>query len=117
MNSLQHVGILGMKWGRRKARPSGPDKTSSDHKVGVSLKRKKLSEMSNEELRTLTNRLQLEKQYKDLTKTDISSGRKFVSEVLQSAGKQLASKYVAGFLDTGIKGLAEAFSISPGGFS
>lgn len=105
---LKHVGILGMKWGRRKAPgASAPDRTSSDHKVGAALKKKKLSEMSNDELKTLTNRLQLEKQYKELSKKDLSFGQKFVSDVLVGAGKQLASKYVANAGESVIKSLLD----------
>jgi hypothetical protein len=106
-NDLKHVGILGMKWGRRKARSASPDTSSGDHKTSSKLKKKKLSEMSNEELKTLTTRLQLERQYKDLTKADTSAGRKFISEVITGAGKQLASKYVANAGESVIKTIIE----------
>ena len=97
MNDIKHVGILGMRWGRRKGSGSAGSapKVSADHTKAGGLKKKRLSELSNEELKTLTNRLQLEKQYKDLTKQDLSFGQKFVGDVLQNAGKQLAGKYVA----------------------
>lgn len=99
MNYLQHFGILGMKWGRRKSRSGGSDTSSEDHKSASSLKKKKLSEMSNEELKKLTARLQLEKQYKDLTKVELGGGQKFVSDVLQGVGKQIATKYLANIVD------------------
>jgi hypothetical protein len=90
---LKHVGVLGMKWGRRKSR-SESSAPSSDHTTARSLQKKKLSEMSNEDLKKLTARLQLEKQYKDLTKADISGGKKFVADVLQSSAKTIASKFI-----------------------
>lgn len=87
-NELTHFGIPGMKWGIRRKRPSGPDTSSEDHRTASSLKKKKLSEMSNEELKKLTTRLQLEKQYKDLTKVEVDAGRKFMSDVVTGVAKQ-----------------------------
>lgn len=107
MSDLMHIGVLGMKWGRRKARSSGPDTSSADHKSAVQIKRKKLSEMSNDELKKLTTRLQLEKQYKDLSKVDTTPGQKFVSDILQNTGKQLISKWLAGALESGGKTLID----------
>lgn len=109
MADLKHFGIVGMHWGRRKSTKSGTDSSSSDHKTATILKKKKLSEMSNEELKKLTTRLQLEKQFKDLSKSEQSAGQRFVSDVLLGAGKQLASKYVANSAENGIKILSELF--------
>jgi len=103
---LQHWGILGMKWGvrrdraklRRLARQRGDsrewDAPAEDHLRKIALKSKRLSQMSNTELKDFTQRLQLEKQYKELTKKEISKGRKFVNDVLASSGKAVASNYV-----------------------
>lgn len=106
-NTLKHVGILGMRWGRRKGTTTTNNNSSPDHKTAASLKRKKLSNMSNDELKKVTARLQLERQFKDLSKMDMSPGKKFLSEVLQGAGKQLASKYVANAGEAAIKALFE----------
>ena len=95
MDELMHVGILGMKWGRRKSRSGGSDSSSADHKTASSLKGKRLSEMSNEDLKKLTTRLQLEKQFKDLNKKEVGEGQKFVKEVLVGVAKQAATKYLA----------------------
>ena len=112
IDSLYHFGVLGMKWGKRKSQ-SGRTTTSSkkaaaaenqseDHKKKTNLKKKKLSEMSNAELKDLTTRLQLEKQYKDLSKTEVSAGKKFVSDVLTNAAKQTASQYVSKYMSKGV---------------
>lgn len=98
MNSteLQHYGILGMKWGvrrRSKRAPEKPVKVSSDHAKAVSLKRKKVSEMSNDELQTLTRRMNLEAQYANLTVTKKSKGRQFAEAYLSKFGKKVADHY------------------------
>lgn len=102
-NSLMHWGIAGMKWGVRRntsSKSSRPD--SEDHKTAKSLRGKKVREMSNDELKKLTTRLQLEKQFKDLSSSDVSPGQRFIQEVISNAGKQLASKYVANAVETGV---------------
>lgn len=109
--SLIHWGIPGMKWGVRRR---GPNETSTgrpqsqDHITTKSLRKKHVSEMTNEELKKLTTRLQLEKQLKDLSASDVSFGQKFVQEVLGNACKQLAAKYVATAVE---KGLPELLKI------
>lgn len=99
-NSLMHYGVLGMRWGRRKGRASVS--VSSDHETATALKKKHLSEMSNDELKKLTARLQLEKQYKDLSKKEVSAGQKFVTDTLQNIGKNLISDYAKRYLTVGI---------------
>lgn len=94
-NELQHFGILGMKWGRRKSRSGGVDTSSEDHRAVSSIKKKRVNEMSNDELKKLTARLQLEKQYSDLTKKETNIGVKIVTDILLNTGKQVASKYLA----------------------
>ena len=78
-NELKHWGVLGMKWGVRRNRP---DTSSPDHTISRELKKKKLNELSNDEIRKITTRLQLEKQYKDLTAAERAKGAKIVKAIL-----------------------------------
>ena len=60
--------------------------------------------MTNSELKSLNERLQLERTYKELTKVDKSMGRKFVEELLTNEGKKIAAQYLAKY---SAKGLAK----------
>lgn len=87
-SELYHYGVLGMRWGRRRG-TSGSSKDShkdysEDYTTARQLKRKSISEMTNKELETLNKRLQLEKQYKELTPTQISKGKKAAGKALKA---------------------------------
>jgi hypothetical protein len=86
-NFLKHWGVLGMHWGHRNH--TSTSVVSKDHTDKMELKKKRISEMSNDELVTLNKRMQLEKQYKELASNDISAGQKFVNGLLNQAVKEL----------------------------
>lgn len=92
---LQHWGIKGMKWGVRRYRnkdgtltPAGK-KRYGDDDVHEDYKKahepKSIKSMSNSELKSRNNRLQMEKQYRDLTKKQ-SKGKKLVTSLVATAG-------------------------------
>ena len=67
---LQHYGVLGMKWGHRKARSnvSSNKKPKSTKNTTTSKPKPKPTrrELSDEELRAVINRMRLEREYSDL---------------------------------------------------
>lgn len=77
-NILAHYGVPGMKWGKRKASSI----KAPDHTEARQLKSKKVSELSNAELKKINERRQLEKKYKDLNPDAVTVGRKQVTAVL-----------------------------------
>ena len=107
---LTHHGVKGMKWGiRRSKKQLGYGRGRDDDDVDSHEDSKKVRDgknpraMSDAELRARINRIQMEKQYSQLTAKEKSAGRKFVDEVLLNVGKQLATKYVTQAATKGIE--------------
>lgn len=105
IESMYHFGKMGMHWGRRKAKSSGP--SSEEHQHKETLGKKQLRELSNVDIKKLNERLQLEKQYKELTKKQMSPGKKFIRDLLLNQGKQLVTSYIT---NNGVGGLKDAIS-------
>lgn len=109
IESLYHFGILGMKWGKHGSKINSTIKNSikkdpsEDHIKKVNLKKKKLHQMSNSELRTLNERMQLERAYKDLNKKDVSSGRAFVEKTLTDIGSDIIKSTLREAVKKGFK--------------
>lgn len=118
-NELYHYGVLGMRWGIRRTPAQLGHKTTNKKKKPLSLfgkkkkrntkknknnnvdtkpKKKKVSEMSDEELQTRINRMRLEQTYKQLQldtgKKSSFSGKNFVMNVLEKSGEQMATQVV-----------------------
>lgn len=103
-NELYHYGVKGMKWGVRKSpqRSSGStgkrkkkslfgfgrdkpkSKSKSSKKTSSESEKKTVKDMSDDELRRAVQRLQMEKQYKDLSSKQINHGRELAKRVLNN---------------------------------
>lgn len=101
-DSLKHYGVLGMKWGHHKSTA-----TSTTTKP----KHKSVSEMSDEELRSKINRLEMEKRYKDLQPKEVKRGKHIVNRIMNNVvapaaedlGKQLIKSMLAKKINNGLK--------------
>lgn len=106
-NELFHYGVLGMKWGVRRtpaqlARARGDRTSTSSAKTNKSSSKtssssKKASEMTEDELKSKIQRLELEKRYSDLMKSTApppksTKGKDFVLRVLEKSGENIATQ-------------------------
>ena len=87
---LQHYGVLGMKWGHRKARSNvSSNKKPKNTKNTTTSKPKSKPKptqkrLSDAELRAVVNRMRLEREYADLTYR--ASSRSKVESVVRTIG-------------------------------
>lgn len=111
-NFLEHHGILGMKWGVRKRRDgsvktSRKEALSEDFKKVAEVKAKQKTtgtgSLSNSELQTAITRMNLERQFSDLSKGQASPGQKFVTGLVANTTKQVVSKQLTKYAGLGLE--------------
>ena len=97
---LYHWGIKGMKWGVRRYQNADGTLTdagkrrygdpSDDSKMAKEIKKKRVDQMTNAELKKLNERVRLEQEYKKLNPNTVSKGWKYVGATVGVMGTAIA---------------------------
>lgn len=93
---LTHYGKLGMKWGirnffKKRGKSNSRKAALARKKAGIKEEsgkpepKKKVSEMSDSELKAAVQRLENEKKYRDLNPRHVSAGEKFAKDFVEKA--------------------------------
>ena len=124
-NSLQHHGVKGQKWGvRRTPEQLGRRKLTrkknrflSGKQKSESNSKKNVKDMTDDEIRTKINRLELEKRYKDLLKAENQSrnsrGKAFVTDILEKSGKNIGTQLTTYTLGTAVNRMLGTDAVDP----
>lgn len=97
-NELYHYGVLGMKWGTRRAQnktsridqKAKKNKWSDDATEAAKIKTKKVGQMTNAELNKLNNRMNLERNYRQLNPNAVKKGLVIAGTVAGALGTVIA---------------------------
>lgn len=108
-NELQHHGVLGMKWGVRRYQNKDGTLTSNGKKrlsgktdeqiASEKQKRRDVKNrgaMSTAELQAKIQHLQLEKQLRELTDSEVNTGKKVTMQILGDVGKKVITTAATG---------------------
>lgn len=83
---LEHHGIKGQRWGIRRKRNVQTGRVSSDFRTVAELRRKPIHQLTNQQLKTANERLNLEQNFRRMNPTKKEIGRKKVKALLSTVG-------------------------------
>jgi hypothetical protein len=117
-DNLEHTGVMGMRWGRGKGSGS---KSSASGKQHVAISGKKLAKngtakpqpykrpkdmapkrLTDAQLKSRINRIEMEKKYATLTAKQVSPAKKMIMDILSTAIKTTATTYVTKMMGKGM---------------
>lgn len=76
-------------------------------------RKKKVKDLSDEELKQRINRLEMEKQYKTLKQNQLSEGTKLVQNILKKSGENIGTQLGTYALGTAVNKLLKADIVNP----
>lgn len=121
---LQHFGIPGMKWGRRRYQNADGSLTAEGKRRYQNTQSKESRKdlvnrrryASDKELKAAIERLKTERQLKELTDADLNPGRAAISDAVAKGGKRALTTIATGTALYAVKKVIDA-KMGPGASS
>lgn len=82
---IEHHGVVGMRWGRRKG-GSSERSASSDFKKVAALKKRPKHQLTNKQLRTINERMNLEQNFSKMNPSATKRGAETAAGILATVG-------------------------------
>lgn len=99
-NVVRHHGIKGQKWGVRRFQNADGSLTAAGKQRVSEIKKRTDSKnrgtLSNAQLKAKIERLQLEKQLRELTNQEVNSGKVYAQKILKDVGSRVLTTVATG---------------------
>ena len=88
--NLAHIGVKGMRWGVRKASGPSSSDAATARKLKARVKKNGLNNLTNDELKRLNTRMDLEAKYNKVNPGTARRGQALVAGILATVGTATA---------------------------
>lgn len=99
-NVMQHHGIKGQKWGVRRFQNADGSLTAAGKQRVSEIKKRTDSKnrgtLTNAQLKAKIERLQMEKQLRELTNQEVNSGKVYAQKILKDVGSRVLTTVATG---------------------
>lgn len=99
-NVMQHHGIKGQKWGIRRFQNADGSLTAAGKQRVSEIKKRTDSKnrgtLTNAQLKAKIERLQMEKQLRELTNQEVNSGKVYAQKILKDVGSRVLTTVATG---------------------